>query len=67
MFMTQHNAVARTGKLSVPEHMRSHMTFFQHGAKLQILEENVGGNPNRVKVQIQGHELDIEKRFVDES
>ena len=62
--MSQYNSVARAGKLSVPEHMRSHMSFFQHGAKLQILEENIGGDPNRIKVRIEGRELNLDKRFV---
>ncbi len=64
--MTQYNAVARAGKLSVPEHMRAHMSFFQHGTKLQILEDNINGNPNRVKVLIDNREFDLEKRFVVE-
>ena len=65
--MTQYNAVARSGRLSVPKHMRNHMAFLQHGTRLQILEDNVDGNPNRVKVRIDGQELNLEKRFVEES
>ena len=63
--MNQHNAVARPGKLSIPEHMRVNTQFFQHGDKLQILEENVGGDPSRVRVLIGGRELNLDRRFIE--
>ena len=65
--MIQYNTSARAGRLFVPEHLRGNMSYLQDGAKLQILEYNVNGDPNRVMVRIDGQELELDKRFVIES
>ena len=59
--------VVRAGKLEIPEHLRRYGSFFQHGAKLQILADGPGGDTSRVQVLLEGRELALEKRFVIET
>jgi len=63
----QNNDSGRTGKLFIPEHLRRAGSFFQHGATLQILDDHVDGDPQRIRVSLNGRELALEKRFVVES
>ncbi len=65
--MNQTSVVTRTGTLSIPEHLRRPGSFFQHGAKVQILEDPAANDPRRVKIRLDGYETNMEKKFVVES
>ena len=52
-------------RLFIPEDVRRPGSPFRYGALVDVIDWHPPNNPGRVKVRIDGCEINMEKRFID--
>jgi hypothetical protein len=66
MRQTTMTTVIGTGKVDLPIHLRGR-SILEHGAQVEVLQHNPGGDPQKVRIRCRGREYDVEKRYVSEA